>query len=290
MFLEERISTCIDYGSAFSESFAVQEVSTANGNSHRSMRHPYPTLRFDLGYSNRLTDEQIDLVLDLYKRVGGRFGGFRLKHHAEFTTNNYRDAPAFNDQIAVLVSPGVYQITRWYGTQGDSATPRRRIRKPVVGTVLVGIRNTTTGDHPIMAFSVDTTTGLITLSANKTDAIAGITQAAQAVVDVGSNTFLVGESVFISGVVGMTQINNRRATVTAKPDSTHITVNINSTAFSAYVSGGTVNTQPQTGESVVAGCEFDIPVRFESDLDGVNYSNLDTLSSAISLIEWLNPS
>lgn len=288
-FLEERLSNCIDYGSSFSESFAVQEVSTSNGNSYSSMRHPYPTLRFDLGFANRLTDDQLDMVIDLFKRVGGRFGGFRVKHHAEYSTNNYRGVPAFNDQQAVLVSAGVYQITRWYGAEGAVDAARRRIRKPVAGTVRVGIRNAATGDHQIAAFVVDSTTGLITLSADKIDTIVGITQAAAAVIDIGSNTFVVGDSVYFSGVVGMTQINGRRAIVTAKPDGTHITVNINSTTFSAYVSGGSVNAHPQSGESVVSGCYFDIPVKFESDLDGVNYSNFDTLSSSISLVEKLNP-
>ncbi len=289
MFLEEKLSDCIDYGSSFSESFAVQEVSTSNGNSYRSLRHPYPMLRFDLGFANRLTDDQIDMVLDLYKRVGGRFGGFRVKHHAEFTTAaDYRSAPAFNDQLGALVSAGVYQITRWYGTQGAADATRRRIRKPVAGTVLAGIRNATTGDNQITAFAVDTVTGLITLSADKADIITAITQAAQAVITVGTHTYAIGDSVYISGVAGMTQINGRRAAVTAF-DGTTITVAINSTAFSAYTSGGATNTRPQTGESVVAGCQYDIPVRFETDLDGVNYSNLDTLSSSISLIEILNP-
>lgn len=290
MFLEEVFEGCPAYGSAFSESFAVHEVSTANGNSYPSLRNPYPTLTFELGMQNKLTEVQLDQVIDLYNRVGGRFGGFRLHHHAEFSTNNYRDAPTFSDQMAVLVSAGVYQIMRWYGTQGDSSATRRRIRKPVAGSVLAGIRNPTTGDKQITDFSVDTTTGLITLGANKTDTIAGITQAAQAVVDVGTNTFVVGDSVYFSGVSGMTQINGRRGNVVAKPDSTHITVDINSTGFSAYSSGGTLNTRPQTGESVVAGCEFDIPVRFATDLDGVTYSSYEILSSTITLIEWLNPS
>lgn len=289
MFIEERMSTCIDYGSSFSSSFAVKEVSVANGNSYQSLRHPYPTLRFDLGFANRLTDDQIDALLDLYNRVGGRFGGFRLKHHAEFTTAaDYRGAPAFNDQEAILVSTGVYQLVRWYGTEGDTTATRRRIRKPVAGTVLAGIRNVITGDHAITGFTVDTTTGLITLAADEADTITAITRAAQAVLTVGAHTYSIGESVYISGVVGMTQINGRRGTITAT-GATTITVNIDSTAFSAYTSGGATNTRPQGTETVVAGCEFDIPVRFENDLDGVNYSNLDTLSAAVSLIEKLNP-
>jgi uncharacterized phage protein (TIGR02218 family) len=70
------------------------------------------------------------------------------------------------------------------------------------------------------------------------ESITGITQAASAVVTVGAHTFAVGDVVEFSGVGGMTQINGLTGSITAIGDTT-ITVNINSTAFSAYTSGGT---------------------------------------------------
>lgn len=69
-------------------------------------------------------------------------------------------------------------------------------------------------------------------------AITAITQAASAVVTVGAHTFAIGDVVAFSGVVGMTQINGLSAAITATAATT-ITVAINSTAFSAYTSGGT---------------------------------------------------
>lgn len=69
--------------------------------------------------------------------------------------------------------------------------------------------------------------------------IAGISKAASAVVTTAaSHALVVGETVTFSGVVGMTQINGLTGTVTAVGDSTHFTVNINSSGFSVYVSGG----------------------------------------------------
>ena len=68
--------------------------------------------------------------------------------------------------------------------------------------------------------------------------ITAITKAASAVVTVGTHTFVVGDVVLFSGVVGMTEINGLTGTVTAF-DATTITVNINSTGFTTYVSGGT---------------------------------------------------
>lgn len=68
--------------------------------------------------------------------------------------------------------------------------------------------------------------------------ITAITQAASAVVTVGTHTFVVGDMLAFSGVSGMTQINGLTGTVTAI-GATTVTVNINSSAFSAYTSGGT---------------------------------------------------
>jgi Ubiquitin-activating enzyme E1 FCCH domain len=76
--------------------------------------------------------------------------------------------------------------------------------------------------------------------AGKSAAITAITQAASAVVTVGaSHTFVVGEAVEFSGVAGMVEINGLTALVTAI-GATTITVNIDSSAFTAYTSGGVV--------------------------------------------------
>jgi hypothetical protein len=69
-------------------------------------------------------------------------------------------------------------------------------------------------------------------------AITAISKAASAVVTIGTHTFVIGDVVGFSSVVGMTQINGLTGTVTAIAATT-VTVNINSTTFSTYTSGGT---------------------------------------------------
>jgi hypothetical protein len=76
--------------------------------------------------------------------------------------------------------------------------------------------------------------------------ITGISVAASAVVTLNPgnaiNPFQIGETVYFSGVSGMTQINGLTGTITALTmtysSSCTITVNINSSGFSAYTSGG----------------------------------------------------
>ncbi len=66
--------------------------------------------------------------------------------------------------------------------------------------------------------------------------ITGATQAASAVLT-ANNSFVVGESITITGVVGMTQLNGNTYTITAVTPTT-ITLNVNSTGFTPYISGG----------------------------------------------------
>ena len=78
------------------------------------------------------------------------------------------------------------------------------------------------------------------LTADLSATITGITAAASAVIAFsGTYQPAVGSTVTISGVVGMTQINGLTGTVTASTATT-ATVNINSSAFTAYTSGGTM--------------------------------------------------
>lgn len=70
--------------------------------------------------------------------------------------------------------------------------------------------------------------------------ITGITQAAQAVITTAS-TFAIGEIIQIIGVAGMTEINGRFVTVVANAGAT-ITIDLNTTGFTAYTAGGTATS------------------------------------------------
>jgi hypothetical protein len=75
------------------------------------------------------------------------------------------------------------------------------------------------------------------LEANKT--ITGITQANPAVVTSASHGFSNGDEVYISGVVGMTQVNGLKFIVAGATANTFQLTGINSTGYTAYSSGGT---------------------------------------------------
>lgn len=71
-------------------------------------------------------------------------------------------------------------------------------------------------------------------------AITGITQATSAVVSATSHGLSYGDRVMILGVVGMTQINGVVATVTNATNPNAVTISVDSSAFTAWSSGGTI--------------------------------------------------
>ncbi len=77
---------------------------------------------------------------------------------------------------------------------------------------------------------------------DQTIQINGITAASAAVVTTEPDVFQVGDQVFITGVSGMTEINDDTYTVTAISAGS-VTIGINSSDFTAYTSGGVMSRQ-----------------------------------------------
>lgn len=287
-FLEERLSDLIRYGSGWQDDFAVDVVRSSAGDEYRRLIHALPVRSFDISYmldSARLWSE----LVNVYHRAHGMYAGFRARCYDEYSTNGATGTPTAFDQSLLLVSTGVYQLRKFYGTDksaGASGYSYRTIKKPVAGTTVVGIGATAIRSTDV---SVDTTTGRITFAADVTATVSSIGQSSQAVITVTSgHAFVTGMAVHISGVSGMTQINGQRALIVSY-DLTHITVAINSSTYSAYTSGGVVHTRPQPGETVTGGCEFDFPVRFTSALPvGQDYPGWRPVE-AVKLVEILNP-
>ena len=281
-FIEDRISMEANHGSSLSQSFNVLNTQVSNGESFSLQLNPYPTLRYLLDYSNNTDDFFISEIVDLFNRSGGTNGGFRVRNYLEYTTNNSTGAPTALDQEAVALIDGVdYQIVTWYGLQGNPESNRRRILKPEVDSALVAIA----GVESTTGFSVDYTTGVITFTDTEDD-ITAISKGAQAVVSFLSNGYSIGDTVVFSDVDGMIEINGVRGTVLAV-SATSITVDVNTSGFTDYVSGGKTNTAPKS-EVVTAGCIFDVPMRFESDLTSASFSQWNTVSSQVNLVEILN--
>jgi len=289
-FLEERILGDIQYGSSWEDDYSVTVVSTSGGQEYRSLNHPFPVRTFDVSYMMDNIN-MWDSLVNTYHRAHGKYAGFRARCIDEYTSNaNGTTAATATDQVLTLISGLDYQLRKYYGTDKAAGTigyPYRTIYKPVAGTVLVAI-----GTIPIRSadYSVNTTTGVVTFAANKSITITGITKAVNAVISTTNTAGIVaGQMVQISGVLGMTQINLWRVEVLSVSTNVSITVNANTLSFGTYTSGGVCNTNPQSGEQVTAGFEFDFPVRFNSVLPVGQNKPIYRDITSIELLELLNP-
>lgn len=286
-FLEERLPVDVRMGASYADDYEVEITVTRAGDEHRRLVHPYPARSFQIAYTQQAADLWAD-VIALYHRAYGKYAGFRVRCLDDFSTKDHTGTPTVADQTLTRLSAGVYQLVKKYGagaTPISIGLPERTLFKPVTGTVKIAV----TGLTYSTGFTTDTVTGQVTFSADKTKTITSISRAASAVIGFGAaHTLLVGESVYISGVVGMTQINGQRATITGT-GANDITVNINSSAYTAYGSAGTVHSQPQAAETVTGGCEFDLPCRFNSRIDVRHASLYMREAGGIEILELIAP-
>lgn len=82
--------------------------------------------------------------------------------------------------------------------------------------------------------------------------ITNVTQAIQAVVSLqyipSNSSYFVGQTVLISGVLGMTELNGNTYTILSlNSTNATITLNVNTTGFTAYISGGTTTLNGYIG-------------------------------------------
>lgn len=167
-FLNTRIDLCARYGSSFSERWEVQSHTDSGGNEYQRLVHPYPRLEYDLSFANGEQDGLAKAVHELYQAAGGTYAAFRVHHYAEYTTNQKTQPPTALDQPLVNLGGNKFQLVTWYGSMAP-VTPRRLIKKPVAGSVRVGVG----GDAVSSGFVVDYTTGIITFDNAPGGAVTG---------------------------------------------------------------------------------------------------------------------
>jgi len=222
-----------------------------SGKEYRNRNWLYPLMRFDFPQ----TDEAVIIqeIIKWFRLTNGPHDGFRIKDASDYIGNNE----------LIAVADGVasdYQLIKHY--QVGQFSESRIIKKPIASTVQVSV----SGFIQDVLVSIDDAQGLVQFSTNVSRTISDITLAVQAQI-----TFLtphhlaVGYTIHISNVAGMVQINGQRAVVTSVISSLIIEVDLDSTAYFPYTSGGNTNTAPQAGEEIHASFEFDVPVRFEND-------------------------
>ena len=108
--------------------------------------------------------------------------------------------------------------------------------------------------------------------------ITGITQANPAVVTASSHGYSNGDEVVITGVSGMTEVNNKRFLVADKTTNTFELqdkdgVDINSSGFTAYTSGGVSNKVFEISTPYLEAELFDLKFALSADVMYITHPN-----------------
>lgn len=226
---------------------------------------------------------QLSTLLTFFRSVGGRWAGFRFKDWSDYQL-------AAANSVFTLVGGTVnqFQTNKLYQS-AVSFSEQRALRKPVVGTYAIydGATLLVVGAGA-GNYSLDTTTGIVSLVALQTRAISSHTVGATHTFTLSSALApqpTVGQVVSVAGVTGSAAaLLNNLPLVTTAVSGTSITVSINTTALTA--AGGTLSLYSQAA-NLTASCEFDVPCRFDTDVMQTRVDNFGIYSWSQILIQEL---
>ncbi len=147
-------------GASGGPQFATEIVAVQGGYERRNQKWSQARRKYD-ARTGVVSSADASLLLAFFHARAGRARAFRLRDWSDFSSAaDGTGAPAFTDQ---LIGTGdgasrVFQLVKTYGS-GD-ASHVRAIRKPVSGSVLIGVDGTA---HET-GWSVDTGTGIVTFA------------------------------------------------------------------------------------------------------------------------------
>lgn len=252
-FVEERLDLGVDTGAEGGPEFSTDITEVLSGFEARNVNWSDARGRWDIGDRTLLRPE-LDTLLAFFRARRGQAVGFRFKDWADFS------ADTSTGLLGTGAGTGLpsYQMFKRYTSAGENQD--RVIKKPVASSISIYKNNAALAS----GWSLDDTSGLVTFSATASKAITGITQANPGVVTATAHGYASGQKIYLSGINGMTQLNNTVATITVI-DANSFSVGVDTTAFSAYTDGGTAALYPQPGDTLAWSGEFDVAARFGTD-------------------------
>lgn len=156
----------IAFGSSGGPSRRTDVVSLANGDEERNAVWADSRRSYDAGQGVKSLDD-VDKITQFFEARYGRLYGFRYKDPLDNKSCLPSGVPQATDQ-AIGTGTGslsTFQLVKLYVSGGY--TYSRTIKKPCVGSVLVALDGV-----PTTAFTVDTTTGIVTMDSPPSAAVA----------------------------------------------------------------------------------------------------------------------
>lgn len=275
-----RFPEAISQGSEGGTNYSTDVVTVKSGFEARNINWTEARRNYEASFGVR-DEEQLFQVLEYFHAMFGRANTFRFKDWGDYNSTRPDLTISATDQT-IGTGDGVataYQLIKSY-TQG--LTTQRDIKKPVVDSVLMSIDDVELTE----GFSVDTTTGIVTFGGslvitNALDLGGGETR-----IDLNNHGLSDGTTMYIKNLTGdWSGINGVRYAITVV-DIHKVKITFDSSAYAAYSSNaGNIMVTPQTGETVKAGYEFDVPCRFDTDTLTRVFENYFSGSASVPIVE-----
>ncbi|MEL6915573.1 MAG: DUF2460 domain-containing protein [Pseudomonadota bacterium] len=158
MFHEVRFPATLSFGSVGGPERRTEIVTLANGYEERNTPWAHSRRRYDAGVAMRSLDDVEELIA-FFEARGGQLNGFRWKDWSDYRSVASDRQVAFDDQV-IGEGDGVatdYQLVKVY--RSGQELYARPIRKPVAGTVRIGVGDVEKLDT--IDYTVDPNTGIV---------------------------------------------------------------------------------------------------------------------------------
>lgn len=248
----------------------TQIVETASGYEKRNVVWSYPRCRYNLAQAMKDSAGK-NAVIGFFRAAQGRAQGFRLKDWGD-----YQDGGTGVLGSGVGNGTPTYQMFKNY-SQG--LTVSRKITKPLTqaagaGAALVFLRNAVAMTSGASAgnYTIDTTTGVLTMVADASSSATAITVGTTTQVALTSNpgSLIAGKLLYLSGFGGADAalVNGLAHTINSVSGSGPYTFTLatNTAGKTITYSGGSGAKYPQASDAMTWTGEFDVPVRFDTDI------------------------
>jgi uncharacterized protein (TIGR02217 family) len=157
-FHEVRFPANLSFGSVGGPERRTEVVALTNGFEERNTPWAEARRRYDAGVGMRSLDDIADLIA-FFEARQGQLCGFRWKDWADYKSSRPSAPVAFDDQ-PIGTGDGVtadFPLVKIYASGGQAQ--QRAIRKPVAGTVRIGLQGDELQEG--VHFAVDTATGVV---------------------------------------------------------------------------------------------------------------------------------
>jgi uncharacterized protein (TIGR02217 family) len=163
-FHEVLFPTDISFGSRGGPKRKTIISVSGSGHEHRNSQWADSKREYNAGYGIKSIDD-IHTIVAFFEERRGMLHGFLWKDKFDYKSCAPTETPAFDD-MEIGTGDGVetqFQLKKIYGSVYSPYS--RDIKKPVAGTVLIGVNNVAVGT----GWTVNTTTGVVTFDVAPTN-------------------------------------------------------------------------------------------------------------------------